>query len=198
MSSKYSFRKYIYPARWISYWHQIKEVLDLEPETVLEVGVGSELVADYLKNQEIKITTVDIDEKLKPDIVGNVLILPFSDNLFDVILCAEVLEHLPFDKFETALRELKRVSRKYVILSLPHFGHSIKFSFKIPFVKEKRLAIRLAFPIKHQFDGEHYWEIGERGYSSKKVKNIIKKHFKIRKEFIPFEHQYHRCFVLEK
>src|SRR3989344_4306481 len=160
MSSKYSFRKYIYPTRWMSYWYQIKEVLDLESETVLEGGVGSELVADYLKNQGIKITTVDIDEKLRPDIVGNVLNLPFSDNLFDVILCTEVLEHLPFDKFEAALRELKRVSRKYVILSLPHFGHSIKFSFKIPFVKEKRLAIKLAFPIKHRFDGEHYWEIG--------------------------------------
>jgi len=177
MSSKYSFRKYIYPTRWMSYWYQIKEVLDLESETVLEVGVGSELVADYLKNQGIKITTVDIDEKLRPDIVGNVLNLPFSDNLFDVILCTEVLEHLPFDKFEAALRELKRVSRKYVIL---------------------RLAIKLAFPIKHRFDGEHYWEIGKRGYSSKKVKNIIKKHFKIRKEFIPFENQYHHFFVLEK
>ena len=130
--------------------------------------------------------------------MGSAVKMPFGDDSFDVVLCAEVLEHLPFEKFEESLRELKRVSKKNIILSLPHFGHSIKLSFKTPLIKERKLAARLAFPIKHEFNGEHYWEMGKRGYPPKKIRNIIRKYFKIRKEFIPFENQYHHFFVLEK
>lgn len=198
MNSKYSFEKYVYLTRWISYWYQIKEVLSLKPEKVLEIGVGDKTVSNYLKNQGINIATLDIDEKLKPDFIGNVLKMPFPDNSFDVLLCAEVLEHLPFEDFEKGLRELKRVTKKYVVLSLPHFGYTIKFSFKIPLLKEKKFAIKIPIPIKHRFNGEHYWEMGKRGYTLKRVKGIIKKYFKIKKEFIPFENQYHHFFVLEK
>ena len=193
----YSF-KYDYKARWISYWHQIDEVLSLKPKNALEVGVGNKTVSNYLKNQGIRLTTFDIDEKLKPDVVGDILNMPFENSSFDVVLCAEVLEHLSFDKFEKGLSELKRVSKKYVILSLPHFGHSIKLSFKIPLIKEKKLAIRIPFPTKHHFNGDHYWEIGKKGYPLMKIKQIIKKYFMLKKDFIPFENQYHHFFVLEK
>lgn len=194
----YSFSKYDYKTRWTSYWHQINEILNLVPKKVLEVGIGNKTVLNYLKNQGIEVLTLDINEKLKPDIVGNVLKMPFQDNSFDIILCAEILEHLPFEEFDKALEELERVSKKYVVLSLPHFGHSIKFSFKIPLIREKRFAIRIPFPIKHHFDGEHYWEIGKKGYPLTKIKRIIKKCFVIKKEFIPFESQYHHFFILEK
>ncbi len=164
----------------------------------MEVGVGNKIVSSYLTNQGIKVITFDKDEKLNPDIVGNVLKTPFQDNSFDVILCAEVLEHLPFEKFGEALSELERITKKHLVLSLPHFGHSIKFSFKIPLLKEKKSAVRMPFPIKHHFNGEHYWEIGKRGYPLSKIKKIIKRHFKIKKEFIPFENQYHHFFILAK
>lgn len=195
---KYSFKKYDSKARWISYWHQIDEVLKLNPKNVLEIGVGNKTVASYLENSGLDVVTLDINEQLKPDVVGSVLKMPFENNSFDVILCAEVLEHLPFDEFEKGLSELKRVTRKYVVLSLPHFGHSITFSFKIPFLKEKKIAIRMPFPIKHYFNGEHYWEIGKKGYPLSKIESIIQKYFQIRKDFIPFENQYHHFFILEK
>lgn len=198
MNSKYNFEKYVYPSHWMSYWYQIKEVLALRPQKILEIGIGNKTVCNYLRSEGIDITTFDIDEKLNPDVVGSVTKIPFGDNSFDAILCAEVLEHLPFDKFEETLRELKRASKRYIILSLPHFGPQFKLSFKIPFLREKRFAFKIYFPIKHKFNGEHYWEMGKRGYSSKKIKDIIRKYFKIKKEFIPFENQYHHFFVLEK
>lgn len=195
---KYGFSKYDHKNRWTSYWHQIDEVLGLHPQDVLEIGIGNKVVSNYLKDQGVKVLTLDIDDSLKPDIRASVMEMPLNDNSFDVVLCAEALEHLPFLKFEESLKELKRVSKKNIVLSLPHFGHSIKFSFKIPIIKEKKFAVRLAFPIKHKFNGEHYWEIGKRGYSLRKIKNILKKYFKIKKEFIPFDNQYHHFFVLEK
>ena len=197
LKSRYKFLQYNGKSRWMSYWHQINEVLSLKPKNVLEIGIGNKTVANYLKSQGVEVITFDKDEKLKPEVVGDVLEIPFGNNSFDVILCAEVLEHLFFNDFENALYELKRVSKKYVVLSLPHFGHSITLSIKIPLIKEKRLAIRIPHPIAHKL-GEHYWEVGKRGYSLSKIKKILKKYFKIKKDYIPFENQYHHFFILEK
>jgi len=198
MSQVYKFHQYDYQERWVSYWHQIDEVLKLEPKTVLEVGSGNKTVANYLKKQGLAVKTLDGDKDLNPDFVANVIKMPLADNSFDVVLCAEVLEHLPFEDFEKALLELKRVSKKYLVLSLPHFGPPIKISFKIPFIKEVKIAFKISYHPKHQFHGEHYWEIGKKGYSSRKIRNIIKRYFRIKKEFIPFENQYHHFYLLEK
>lgn len=44
--------------------------------------------------------------------------LPFPDNSFDLVLCLEVLEHLPDSA--VGLCELLRVSRDGVVMSVPH------------------------------------------------------------------------------
>jgi len=197
MSKKYSFKKYVHKSRWVSYWHQIREVLDLAPESVLVVGPGDGIVVDVLKKQIGEVKTFDIEKELNPDIVGSVDDMPLADDSFDVVLCAEVLEHLPFEKFEKSLSELKRVAGKYVVLSLPHFGPQVKLNFKIPMVKEVRIAVKIPFPLRHAPGGVHYWEIGKRGYPPGKIRKIISRYFKIEKEFIPLENQYHHFFVLK-
>ena len=192
------FHQYDYQERWTSYWHQIDEILKLKPKTVLEVGIGSRMVSDYLSRRGLEIKTLDLDRDLNPDFVANVMKMPLANNSFDLILCAEVLEHLPFENFESSLQELKRVTRKNLILSLPHFGPPLKLSFKIPFLKEIKLAWKIPYHPQHKSEGPHYWEIGKKGYSAGKIKQIIKKYFKIRKKFIPFENQYHHFYILEK
>lgn len=42
----------------------------------------------------------------------------YSDNFFDMVMCCEVLEHL--QEPHKALQELIRISRKYLLLSVPH------------------------------------------------------------------------------
>lgn len=44
--------------------------------------------------------------------------LPFPANSFPLVICLEVLEHLPDSR--VGLRELARVSSEYVLLSVPH------------------------------------------------------------------------------
>ena len=54
---------------------------------MLEIGIGNGFVSKYLKERKIKVTTVDIDERLNPDIAGSVLELPFAKGSFDVVAC---------------------------------------------------------------------------------------------------------------
>ncbi len=195
----YSFDRYLYPDRWASYYYQLREVIKARPQHVLEVGAGDYVLKNYLlKNTEIKHTSVDIAEDLHPDVIGSIDALPLKDNSFDAVCAFEVLEHLPFDKFEASILEMKRVSKKHIMISVPHFGPAIRFLCKIPFLPEIRFAFKIPFPKKHEFNGQHYWEIGKKGYSPQRILDILEKHFTISKEFVPFENQYHHFFILEK
>ncbi len=195
----YNFFRYAHPGRFVSYYHQLYEVLSLAPGSVLETGVGDGVFADYIKrNTKIEYTSVDVADDLHPDVVGDVTRLPFIDQMFDVACAFEVLEHIPFEKFETAVAELARVSREAVVVSLPHFGPPIQFLLKVPFLPEIRFAFKFPYPRKHVFNGQHYWEIGKRVYSQNTVRNIFQKYFVIEKEFVPFENQYHHFYILKK
>lgn len=192
------FKDYDTKERWMSYWHQINEVLKTNPETVLEIGIGNEIVTNYLKNQGIMVITADIDKSLKPDYVCSVTELSnyFKENSFDTILCAEVLEHIPFEYFEKSLREMQKVARNYVIMSLPHFGIKLRLSLKIPLIKEKNILIKLPYRKEHKFDGGHYWEIGKRGHSLNRILSVISKFFEVEKNYLVPENLYHMFFIL--
>ena len=187
--------------RFISYWHQINEIIKLEPEKVLEIGIGNGFVSKYLKERNLNVITLDIDEKLSPDIVGSVLNIPFTDSSFDVVSCCELLEHLPYENFCKAVSEIFRVSKKYALLSLPDVSNVYHFYLHIP----KIIILKKLIPIPnlqkemHQFDGEHFWEIGKKGYPlSRIIKNIKKSGFIIKRNYRDFENTYHRFFILEK
>lgn len=149
-----------------------------------------------------------MNPELKPDIVADIRSLPFENNSFDVVAAFEVLEHLPFEDFEKTLKELKRAARKNVIISLPHACFSFEglLKLRLDFGKRKiRKGFYLPFKIprfwkeiKIEENKEHYWEIGAKNYSKRKIRNIIKKHFKIIEEFSAELNPYHYFFILEK
>ncbi len=195
----YFSKEYNDSGRWASYWRQIKEVLELSPKNILIVGKGDGLVPAYLKMQGLDVVILDNDKSLGPDIEASVLNMPVGDNNFDAILCAQVLEHLPYEDFSRALSEIKRIAKNGAVISLPHFGPTIRFLLKIPFLPELKFILKLPYPIKHQFKGEHYWEIGKRGYSLRKIKKeIMKSGLMIEKDYIIFENPLHHFFTLKK
>ena len=197
--SHYSSERYAFSGRWVSYYHQVKESLALSPKSILEIGVGDKVFGSYLKaNTEISYTALDIAEDLKPDILGSVTDIPCPDNSFDVVCAFQILEHLPFSEFDKACSEIARVSKIGALISLPHFGPPVKFSFKLPFLRGVYFAWKIPFPKKHTFNGQHHWEIGKKGYSAQKIRDVLSRYFLIEKEFIPFENQYHRFYVLKK
>ena len=54
-------------------------------------------------------------------------------------------------------------------------------------------------PPKHEFNGEHYWEIGKVGYPLSKItKDIERAGFNIERTYRVFENPYQRFFILRK
>ena len=187
--------------RFCSYWHQIHEILLRKQNEVLEIGVGNKFVCNYLRERGVNIVTLDIDKELQPDVVGSVLDIPFRDRSFQIVACYELLEHLPYEYVAKALSEISRVSKQYVILSLPDVNRVYRIYIYIPKIGEiKRLLPlpRIRKPI-HKFDGQHYWEIGKAGYSLKRVVGDMQKEgLQLERTYRVFEHPYHRFFILRK
>lgn len=197
--SHYNFSRYCYPERWASYYYQLQEVLNLCPKSVLEIGAGDGVFKNYIKsNTDIFYKNMDIAEDLHPDVVGSVENIPFPDESFDLVCAFEVLEHIAFKKFDIALGEMVRVSRRYIVISIPHFGPALKLNFKLPFFKEVRMAYKISLPKKHKWNGQHYWEMGKSGYSRWRIEKILEKHGTIKRNFVPYESQYHHFYVVEK
>jgi len=195
--SHYGFDAYGFEGRFVSYFWQLQATLDLQPSSVLEVGVGDRVFGNFIKdNTSIKYTSVDVAADLSPDFVADVRKLPFADNSFDVVCAFEVLEHLPFSEFNQALSELSRVARSHIVISLPHFGPMLSFSLKVPFLRELRTAFKIPFPREHHFNGQHHWEIGKRGFPLSRIRNSLAEHGKLVKDFVPFGSAYHHFFIL--
>ena len=112
------------------YRELINELKVLKPESVLDAGCGEGFTLAKLKKASIgqKLEgieymdeAIEIGKKINPEIVikkGDIYKLPYKDNSFDLVLCTEVLEHL--DDPGKAINELKRVAKKYVVLTVPN------------------------------------------------------------------------------
>ena len=104
---------------------RVQATLDMVPPgcgSVLEVGCGP----GYLLRRVPAVRRFGTDPAVKnlklvkdPVVVSSITHLPFSDDSVDLVLCAEVLEHLHPRDLEAAARELVRVARKHVLVTVP-------------------------------------------------------------------------------
>lgn len=200
--SEYSFKNYDSLKTFNGYFYQIETIIKSGAKSVLEIGMGNGTVSQYLKKQEINITTCDIDVDLCPDVVGDIRNLPFDNNSFDAVLACQILEHIPFSDFKKALLELRRVSRGTVVVSLPYSHNYLEFFTKIvlPFWERQiNFSVSLPFARKKLINKkEHYWEMGLKGHSRSVILKLLKSLFSIKAEFGPILNKNRWFFILEK
>jgi SAM-dependent methyltransferase len=77
---------------------------------ILNVGAGGEIqkaVLDAIAGSQTTVTSIDLDVRRAPALVCDVCDLPFSTGTFDIVVCAEVLEHV--ERPQKAIDEMRRV-----------------------------------------------------------------------------------------
>src|SRR3989344_5248458 len=105
-------------------------VFKIQADSILDVGCGEGFTLNRLKENKIgkrlegieySKTAIELGKKSYPDIKitqGDIYNLSYKDNEFDLVLCTEVLEHL--ENPTKGLKELIRVSKKYLVVSVPN------------------------------------------------------------------------------
>lgn len=93
----------------------------------LDAGCGIGGISAELRRRGMLVAACDknpaaIEQGLKQQRMNNAKVadlcrLPYADNAFDLVICSEVLEHVPDD--QQALRELLRVSKGPVLITVP-------------------------------------------------------------------------------
>ena len=91
---------------------------------LLEAGAGGSPFSKQLRHLADEVITLDVSDRYgDTDIIADVQNMPeVPSDSFDVVVCTQVLEHLPAP--EDALREMRRVLRHsgVLILSAPHLS----------------------------------------------------------------------------
>lgn len=112
-------------------------------KTLLDVGCGNGLFLNYvLNNNNLKLLGIDASSAalkyVKTDkLKGNISDLPLESNCFDIVSSLEVIEHLNVDEYTLGLKELARVSKKYILISVP-LNQSLEDGFRqCPLCKTK-------------------------------------------------------------
>jgi hypothetical protein len=183
----------------MTYWYQTATIRDCGAKEVLEVGTGMGLTSWIMRRWGLRVTELDIDPALGPTCAGDVRAMPFADDAFDAVLIAEVLEHLPFEEFGRCLAELRRVTRKHVVVTLPCPLAGVHIGVNLPLVEPFFVALGLRQLSRPRFDGQHHWELDRRGYPKRRIRGTIREAgFKIGREFRPGLSLYNYFFVLEK
>jgi hypothetical protein len=120
-------------SRYIITYQLMRALSHLRFDSLLDVG-GAEgykaAIARLLFDVEVKSSDLSESACKRAKEIFNVdgdaidiCKLPYDDNEFDVVVCSETLEHIP--DMITATKELIRVSRKAVVITVPHESDEI-------------------------------------------------------------------------
>jgi SAM-dependent methyltransferase len=124
----------------------ISDYVDLSKMCILDVGCGNGFFTYYFSKLAY---TVGIDysrymlsiNPCDPLIQGSALQLPFKTNSFDLVFCSNLLHHVKNP--EIVVSEMKRVSKKFVILSEPNRNNPLMALFSV-LAREERGQLKFS------------------------------------------------------
>ncbi|MEO6026400.1 MAG: class I SAM-dependent methyltransferase, partial [Candidatus Binatia bacterium] len=76
--------------------------------------------------------------------------LPFADASFDLVVCQDVLEHVPADGRRMLLDELRRVSRRFIVVAAPFATQGVRDADAVLFA-----LVKARHGYEHDFLREH-------------------------------------------
>lgn len=188
---------YLDPARLSSYGYQYKLAMETGRNSFINVGSSNHILSDLLLEQGKFVLDLDLDFRTKPNVLGLMPKLPFRPKAFDVALCFQMLEHLPFSTFTNNLVELSRVADT-LIISLPDMTLTRREALKNKFYKCLHFPKEWAVYKPRKRDKEHFWEIGDGRISDKDIMMAIEQvNLSLIKHFRNSLNRYHHFFLLK-
>lgn len=116
---------------WNNYVNNSKEIRRAEEilryipgdvSSILDIGCGNGIVTNMI-NKECVIgmdfAITPLKNVKKSAVCGSIHSLPFKENMLDLILMTEVLEHLNDKIYKKAIKEINRLKPKYLMISVP-------------------------------------------------------------------------------
>ena len=102
---------------------RITDLLTLTPtvKTILDIGSRDGLITSELAKRGASVTALDLESPQIEGVTcvaGDAIELLFADRSFDLVFCAELLEHLA--EFIAAAGEISRVASRYVVIGAPY------------------------------------------------------------------------------
>lgn len=92
---------------------------------VLDIGIGDAFPWRNRKPENVVGFDIQLWEGFV-DVVGDARYLPFKDKSFDTVTCFEVIEHIPPEDRDRVLKEMVRVAKYIIIISVPS-RHPVNF-----------------------------------------------------------------------
>ena len=107
---------------------RIGDLINMLPdggETALDIGARDGYISVLLADKFARVTALDLEQPQidHPGVTcvkGNITAMDFPAASFDLVFCAEVLEHIPPDLLAQACKELARVSRGHLLIGVPY------------------------------------------------------------------------------
>ena len=182
----------LHPSNFVNTYYQYRDLqLCGDVKKILIIGPGQGLDTQVLKQRKFEVTTFDIDKTFNPNVIGSVHELSmFKDGSFDVVIASHVLEHLAVPYLDGCLSGLARVAR-YCLIYLPVAGRHFQLRLKMDLKGIDLSFIVDLFNYFHRPDGctprycagQHYWEIGMRGFRVNDLFHRFEKHFEVIKHY---------------
>lgn len=190
---------YLTPIRMSSYGYQFDLAMRTNCKSFLNIGSANDILSDLLTKQDKFVVNIDLDINTKPSVNAVLPLLPFTDDTFDVVMCFQILEHMPFSIFPEMIIEIKRVTKKYIILSVPDISLSRQDRLKYKFYQMVNRPSEWSKYQNRTIDKEHFWEIGFGDISEMSLIKIFEKeNLAINNNFRNKHHSYHHFFLLQK
>lgn len=197
-SQEYTKPDYLAPRRLSSYGYQYFLALKTKCQSFANIGSANFLLRDMLHSQGLYVVDSDIDINTKPSITAALPFLPFKNNAFEVILCFQVLEHLPYDLFSLCIKEMIRVGENYLIISLPDRSLSKKQRLKYSIYQVFRHPSEWKKFRPIEIDQEHFWEVGQNNLDCETVMEVFRtNNLELIEHFRNPYFDYHHFFLLK-